>query len=76
MTTPESGLGLQAAANEPDAPPPASANGTSGSTKTEALTFQEAVARLQQYWAAQGCAVWVPHNSEVRPLAGLCRCSF
>ena len=24
------------------------------------------MARLQQYWAAQGCAVWVPHNSEAR----------
>ena len=28
-------------------------------------TFQEAVARLQEYWARQGCVVWLPHNGEV-----------
>ncbi len=59
-------MALPAAAPEPaTAPAPASANGTGGG-QDAALTFQEAVARLQQYWAAQGCAVWVPHNSEVR----------
>ena len=45
-------------------PAPASSNGAGAGAS--ALTFQEAVARLQQYWAAQGCAVWVPHNSEAR----------
>lgn len=59
-------MALPAAAPEPaTAPAPASASGTGGG-QDAALTFQEAVARLQQYWAAQGCAVWVPHNSEVR----------
>ena len=29
-------------------------------------TFQEAIFRLQQYWSAQGCIVWLPHNTEVR----------
>jgi glycyl-tRNA synthetase len=29
------------------------------------VTFQDAIARLQGYWAAQGCAVWLPHNVEV-----------
>jgi len=59
-------VALPAAAPEPaTAPAPASANGTGGG-QDAALTFQEAVARLQQYWAAQGCAVWVPHNSEAR----------
>ena len=48
----------------PPAPAPASSNGAGAGAS--ALTFQEAVARLQQYWAAQGCAVWVPHNSEAR----------
>lgn len=28
-------------------------------------TFQEAIARLQTYWASVGCALWLPHNSEV-----------
>jgi glycyl-tRNA synthetase len=29
------------------------------------LTFQDAIARLQAYWASQGCAIWLPHNVEV-----------
>jgi len=62
----ESAAAPPAAAPEPAAAPaPASANGAGGG-RGAALTFQEAVARLQQYWAAQGCAVWVPHNSEAR----------
>ncbi|EFN58140.1 hypothetical protein CHLNCDRAFT_141905 [Chlorella variabilis] len=28
-------------------------------------TFQEAISRLQQYWAGVGCALWLPHNTEV-----------
>lgn len=34
----------------------------SGSVK---LTFQDAIAKLQEYWASVGCAVWLPHNTEV-----------
>ncbi|KAK9839286.1 hypothetical protein WJX81_005719 [Elliptochloris bilobata] len=49
----------------PSVPASASSNGTGARAGAGALTFQEAVARLQQYWAAQGCAVWLPHNSEV-----------
>lgn len=30
-----------------------------------APTFQEAISRLQDYWASVGCAVWLPHNTEV-----------
>lgn len=30
-----------------------------------APTFQEAIKRLQDYWAAAGCVVWLPHNTEV-----------
>lgn len=33
--------------------------------KGKAPTFQEAIAKLQNYWAAQGCAIWLPHNTEV-----------
>lgn len=29
-------------------------------------TFQAAIARLQDYWASVGCAVYLPHNTEVR----------
>ena len=29
-------------------------------------TFQEAISRLQEYWAGVGCALWLPHNTEVR----------
>jgi hypothetical protein len=28
-------------------------------------TFQAAIARLQDYWASVGCAVYLPHNTEV-----------
>ena len=44
-----------------------SSNGASPRAKAAALTFQEAVARLQEYWASVGCAVWQPFNSEVLP---------
>ncbi|GMH40665.1 hypothetical protein BSKO_08569 [Bryopsis sp. KO-2023] len=30
-----------------------------------APTFQEAIAKLQEYWGAVGCTVWMPHNTEV-----------
>ncbi len=43
--------------------PEASGNGAARETKV--LTFQEAIARLQSYWASVGCAVWQPFNSEV-----------
>ena len=35
---------------------------------TSVPTFQEAIARLQDYWASVGCAVWLPHNTEVRQM--------
>lgn len=36
-----------------------------GCDACSAPSFQEAVARLQEYWAKQGCVVWLPHNTEV-----------
>eukprot|EP00192_Tetraselmis_astigmatica_P002230 CAMPEP_0117679166 /NCGR_PEP_ID=MMETSP0804-20121206/17675_1 /TAXON_ID=1074897 /ORGANISM="Tetraselmis astigmatica, Strain CCMP880" /LENGTH=1066 /DNA_ID=CAMNT_0005488581 /DNA_START=94 /DNA_END=3295 /DNA_ORIENTATION=- len=41
------------------------ANSTNGNQAPAAPTFQEAVQRLQNYWASVGCAVWLPHNTEV-----------
>jgi len=32
---------------------------------SQGLSFQDAVLRLQEYWAAQGCLIWQPHNQEV-----------
>lgn len=29
------------------------------------LTFQDAILRLQEYWAARGCVLWHPYNTEV-----------
>ena len=43
-------------------------NGAAKSGALTALTFQEAIARLQQYWASVGCAVTLPFNSEARSL--------
>lgn len=40
-------------------------SGNGAARETAALTFQEAIARLQSYWASVGCAVWQPFNSEV-----------
>lgn len=37
---------------------------TKGNAMT-CLTFQDAIARLQEYWASVGCAMWLPHNTEV-----------
>ena len=32
---------------------------------TRALTFQEAILRLQRYWADRGCTVWQPYSEKV-----------
>lgn len=32
----------------------------------DAPTFQQAIQRLQDYWAEKGCCVFLPHNTEVR----------
>lgn len=40
-----------------------SSNG--GSFATAAPTFQDAIRKLQDYWASAGCVVWMPHNTEV-----------
>ncbi len=40
-------------------------SGSNGAAREAVLTFQEAIARLQSYWASVGCAVWQPFNSEV-----------
>jgi hypothetical protein len=37
-------------------------------------TFQEALSRLQQYWASVGCAAWLPHNTEVTGCSVECVC--
>jgi hypothetical protein len=42
-----------------------SSGAPSSSGPTTAPTFQEAIRRLQDYWASVGCVVWLPHNTEV-----------
>jgi hypothetical protein len=44
-----------------------------GGLVENAPTFQEAIAKLQDYWAAAGCAIWLPHNTEAsnKPLRSL-----
>jgi glycyl-tRNA synthetase len=39
--------------------------GAVGANGTGALTFQEAILRLQIYWAERGCLLWRPYNAEV-----------
>ena len=48
-------------------------SGNGAARETAVLTFQEAIARLQSYWASVGCAVWQPFNSEVHsPATHMC----
>ena len=51
---------------------PSSVSGSAGATSkasgtnaTSMLTFQDAISKLQEYWASVGCALWLPHNTEV-----------
>ena len=41
-----------------------------GGGGSSAPTFQEAITRLQAYWADKGCAVWLPHNTEASAAQG------
>ncbi|KAA8494749.1 Glycine--tRNA ligase, chloroplastic/mitochondrial 2 [Porphyridium purpureum] len=34
-------------------------------TVDEVVTFQDAILRLQRYWAEQNCLIWQPYNTEV-----------
>uniref|UniRef100_A0A1D1ZWJ6 glycine--tRNA ligase n=1 Tax=Auxenochlorella protothecoides TaxID=3075 RepID=A0A1D1ZWJ6_AUXPR len=34
-------------------------------SEAASITFQDAVTRLQSFWADEGCAMWLPHNTEV-----------
>jgi hypothetical protein len=52
---------LEPAAQQQAAAAPASSNGNGSA----APSFQEAIKRLQDYWASVGCIVWLPHNTEV-----------
>lgn len=47
---------LPRAVSDPSRPAPASSDG---------LTFQDAIRRLQEYWASKGCILWHPYNTEV-----------
>lgn len=40
-------------------------NGNNQGQTTEALSFQDIILRLQQYWADQGCVVLQPYDNEV-----------
>ena len=63
----------QAAAVEaPTAASPAAASAKGPANG--APTFQEAISRLQEYWASVGCALWLPHNTEVRIADANCTC--
>lgn len=55
----------QEAAQTPPAPS-AQVSAQTLQRNLDAPTFQEAVIRLQNYWAKFGCAICQPHNTEVR----------
>ena len=46
-------------------PSPPATRVPSPPTNPHAPSFQDAVARLAAYWGQTGCALWLPHNSEV-----------
>jgi glycyl-tRNA synthetase len=59
-----------AAAPSPTVSTGATPRGTgSGGAPGQGPTFQQAIQRLTDYWASVGCAVYLPHNTEVRPCA-------
>lgn len=43
----------------------ATSSSNGNGSNSSAPSFQEAIKRLQDYWAAAGCVVWLPHNTEV-----------
>ena len=58
-------LRTSAAAVEPAKTAPSASSASSPTPNPNAPSFQEAIARLQEYWASVGCAIWLPHNTEV-----------
>ena len=46
-------------------PSPSSTASSSSSAAAQGPTFQDAILRLQEYWASNGCAIGLPHNTEV-----------
>jgi glycyl-tRNA synthetase len=44
---------------------PASLKASTSADSSGFLTFQDAISKLQEYWASVGCALWLPHNTEV-----------
>ncbi|KAK3128152.1 hypothetical protein QOZ80_6BG0457650 [Eleusine coracana subsp. coracana] len=54
-----------AAAADGDIPTTVSASKERGSSTSSVLTFQQAIQRLQEYWASVGCAVMQCSNTEV-----------
>ncbi|KAI3427953.1 hypothetical protein D9Q98_006343 [Chlorella vulgaris] len=60
-----SSLATRAAQGSVEAPTAPTAASAGVRPVPGAPTFQEAISRLQQYWAGVGCALWLPHNTEV-----------
>ncbi|KAG1677161.1 hypothetical protein FOA52_000967 [Chlamydomonas sp. UWO 241] len=54
-----------ASASTPSHPMQKAHAATSTPTNPGAPTFQDAISRLQAYWASCGCAIYLPHNTEV-----------
>lgn len=72
---PQRSLASSARAAAVDAPSSAPSSQTAGDggkgLAPGVPTFQEAIARLQTYWAGVGCALWLPHNTEARAAVAL-----
>ncbi|GFH25586.1 uncharacterized protein HaLaN_23572, partial [Haematococcus lacustris] len=49
----------------PSPEPSSSSAPSQGSGSSISLTFQQAISKLQAYWAERGCMLWLPHNTEV-----------
>ena len=61
-------VGGTRAVKEPEASASTAAFSTTSSSstrKTDVPTFQDAILRLQEYWSSRGCAIVLPHNTEV-----------
>ena len=60
----------QRAASEPQTAHEANGAVQPPARSADAPTFQDAIARLQSYWAQFGCAICQPHNTEVMTCIG------
>jgi glycyl-tRNA synthetase len=65
LTAPRSAFSSSTAALEASSSSSSTQQSNGRTANLSAPSFQEALSRLQNFWASVGCALWLPHNTEV-----------